>query len=461
MFEKKIINLEVDIQFNVLHGCLVSTLPQTIEFYIWELIFSYGSKKSSLFNPSWLNKIFLFDHLIERILDDRNFKVSINQIRNHFGSEELKNASEAYGEAFALLLVQKLFNTKLEKIKKIRIAGANKRADYEGVTETGQSIVFEAKGTISPNTLVTQIANGKRQLNTHNANIKALMGTLIQEDSRSKVVVIDPPGVNFNYTRREMMAIEAEGLARLFNFLGHKELSEYFYLMKRRLSNENFDEVAMDKEEIFQKIKAEYTPLTYGKRQFKGHLTKFSNKNYIFIGIDESLIYFQEFLNSSINDQFISDKANNAILYRNKILVKQVSLSSFESKPKIFDFLDNAGIYDFHYMPTDACLNLLEKILSSVGLDVTQQDGNIEIYNPQSKKRTLIVFSKFFLSDKEKLRARIRKMQKQLKEKYNKNMSYLLITPNKIDLKVDGIKVLDRSKLKLCLENRDLFLNYF
>ncbi len=453
LFERKRINLQIDQCFNTLNGYSVTNFPQSIDFYLWDLIIAYGTKKSPKYNPTWLNKILAFDYLAERVSADTDFKIDITRIRNHHGHEELKNSSEAYGEAFSLLLVQRLFNTRLEKVQKVNATG--KRADYHGQTELGNTIAFEAKGTINNNTHTRQRLNGRVQLNRHQANIKAIFASLLNENHCSTVAVDDPPGNEFKFTRDEMIAIEAENMARMFNFFGLRELSRYFSLMERRIRKDGFNKVVDEKESLFEKIKTEYVVYQYRQRKFKGQITK-TNGKFVFVGIAENLIYFHDFVNLPVVSDSITDKDEDIILYRNRILIKEMdNLSTFSQDVKYTDLVNAVSVADLHYLPVEACINLLIKVFFGLGYLVGIPDGYksaLYVLNPDNGKEYWVIFLKFFTSEKSSILKTLDRY-KNPDRKMNK-MKTVLITPNTLKFEIDGIDVVDRPKLKSFLENK-------
>lgn len=461
LFERKRITLEVDNQFQTISQYDVSRLPQTLDFYLGELIFAYGSMRSSMFNPTWRNKILDFDYLLEKVSPDQDFKISVNRIRDNLGSEDLKNYSEEFGEAFSLLVAQKLFHTKLENIKRITLT-RGRRADYKGMTEFNNSIVFEAKGTTSDVTHNNQFVQGKGQLNQHNANIKALMRTLLNEDVSSKIAIDDPPGGRFKIPRRELMAMEAESLSKIFNFLGHKEFSRYFKLMRDKILNSKNDLVVYEKERLFEKIKANYEAIEFEGKIYKGHVTKDSDK-YVFVGIAEDLIYFRDFIESKIVDDFYPSRDGQTILYKGKILFKFLSNKEVSrQKLEFHQNVDLINVSDFHYSSNRVCLSLLEKIFKEIGISKkveSEFDNEWIFFSPKRNEKITVIFHKFYTSKNEDLEKKINLLFDKAIKKYSNKV--ILVTPNKIPKISKRQRIIDRERLKKCLESREEFLKYF
>lgn len=452
-FDIKNVQLIVDPQFGNLIDYPVSNLPVVLTFRIWELIFSLGSIMTDRFEPTWREKFTDFDHLLDKIDRSTDFQIHITRIRVEQDSEKLGDVSKTIGVGVAALVVQKLFETSLASIGRVR--GAGLRLDFEGATSRNHTIGFEAKGSSSQAKLNNLIAHGRRQKATSVSNIRAVIGTLVKEGQCSVAEVWDPPGEDESINYNKLYAQKSLSLSSLFNFLGHKELSNYFLLMSKRILNEGYEDIATEKEFLYQKIKEDYHDFEFKSSIYKGTITKFS-ESYIFTGIAEDAVGFYDFLsedNWQHSEDYVEDKA---IVYQGKILVKELSTDEMlRYRDVAEDYYQKISYVDFVRSSTIAGRNMLMDMLSQAGFEITFYKKDTFIIG-KDKSREVFLYKKFYFKKGMRFEKEFERLIKIKKDLGIQKL--ILLTPTAIPkLKHKDIEIYDGEEFRFVIEDLKAF----
>lgn len=449
-FESKTIDLEVDTQFNNQVTYNISLPPTEMTFKIWELIFGLGEKLTTQFEPTLRNKLFDYSPLIDKIHGDTDFKVLITRIRTEFGPEVLGDTSKEIGVAISLLVMNKYFDTPNSNIS--RVNTTRLRVDYSGVTNQNHTIALEAKGSSSLSTLTKRIAHGKDQLATSSANIKVVVGTLINEDVCSIVKIIDPPGDYLTIDKLKFYSAKAINLSGLFNFLGHPELSKYFDLMSKRILKEGYEGIAAEKEYLYSKINYQYLDFKYRGHKYKGTVIKF-DESYIFTGINANAIGFYDFIDELSWKENKSFSDEKAILYLGKILVKElVGQEVIRHKQYSQNYYQQIYIEDFELSSSKIGRKIFADMLRNVGYKVIilnnglmKIDGEVKIFIYYRK--LFYKTGKFFDKEFKYVTDRRSKIEE------NEPFRFYLVTPSILEAHVEkGIDIIDNQKMRLLID---------
>lgn len=456
-FDTKTIQVIVDPLFGTLANYPISNPPLVLNFRIWELIFSLGSIMTDRFEPTLREKFTDFDHLLDKIDLGTDFQIHITRIRTELDSEKLGDISKTIGVGIAALVVQKLFETSLSSIGRVR--GAALRLDFEGATGRNQTIGFEAKGSSSQSTLNSLISHGKKQKDTSTSNIRAVIGTLIREGQCSVVEIWDPPGGEEEIDYNKLYAQKSLSLSSLFNFLGHKELSNYFLLMSKRILNDGYEDIVTEKEFLYQKIQRDYQDFEFKNSIFKGTVTRFS-ESYIFTGIAANAVGFYDFLredNWQNSEDFSEDKA---IVYQGKILVKELSPAEVLRFHDVAeDYYQKITYTDFVRSSTIAGRNLLLDMLFKAGFKITFYKRNTFLIDLNKGRRDFILYKKFYFKSGVRFEKEFEEIDKLKKNLDIKKL--ILLTPSAIPkMSHKDIEVFQGEEFRFVIEDlKAFFLN--
>lgn len=432
-------------------GYTASQRPNEMEFRLWELIFALGIHLNQRFEPSIRNKLFDFDHLIEKISTDEDFKILITEIRNDLDSEVLGEISKMVGVGISILILKNLFHTPLNSIQRIKTNTL--RHDYLGATDFGHSIGLESKGSSRLSTLTQLTKHGVLQKNTSQANIKTVVGTLINENTRSVVNVIDPPGDYELIDEITLYSRKAINLSSLFDFLGHLELSKYFKLMSKRILSDEYQTVAYDKELLYEKINNEYNDYVFKGIRYKGTFTKF-NKEIVFTGINSNAIGFYDFIDKNNWKLDLDYKDDNAIIYQGKILIRQLDFSEYQKYIQVSDiYFSNINIKDFQVSSSSIGRKLLIDLFNFAGLKVKILTSNYILLGEEQS--LIIIYRKFFYKKGTFLEREILNIfKKAFDVSPVKNPRVIILTPTKLEFegKYRG-EILDSNEFEFLIES--------
>lgn len=296
-----------------------------ISINLHRLIMHIGTIQSLYFEPTNRQKFVDRMYLIEKIHDDDRLMVKINEIRNRLGSEKLGDFSEDFGIGLALCVADYLYKINPTTIAPIR--ATNKRPDIRCFTMENEELIIESKGYSDRNNLNRQIANAVAQKRTRNADIRAVSLTLIKENDATSTEFIDPPSrPNEEDIEKRKRIIMAEHYSAVFNFIGQKELSRYYRLMRDKIENQKDYQTVNDKEMLFYKIKDTYVYINLNNKQYYGTLEKVNGDNYSFLGVEERLLYFDGFLQFQAYDEDLQFEiaGNHYYIYNDGIIVGEI-----------------------------------------------------------------------------------------------------------------------------------------
>ena len=366
LFEEKEIEIEIDPCFGRFINYSVSSHRGTIKFKLLELLLAFGTIHQSRNKPTNRNKIIDHYKFVERVFDTPEFRIKIQEVRSFAHDDGVRETSYFFGSAITLVLAEKLLETKVHALKKITSSG--KRADYEGVSLNNHLVILESKGSAFPSKRESQIKTARVQVGRKPGYLKAISATLLNENTISHVKLIDPPGEDIKMDQRIEYSRRAESFSRLFNFLGHKELSKYFHLMELKILNQKNTEIIISKEMIFERILDEYQSFEFKGRQYLGKHFR-TNGVYSFIGIEKKLIYFKFFneaMDTVESNEYYSEESMEICIYNGGILIA-VSTIGKEISPdaKFEDEKSEITMDDIHYSSRAISNDLLLKSLEN------------------------------------------------------------------------------------------------
>lgn len=309
-----------------------TTTLRTLSISVFKLIYSIGNIQTRRFAPSnrqkYTDKSDLIESLVENTTD---FRVRITDVRNIHGAETLKSISEDFGVGVSVLVAMQLFNIQYSTIQ--RIYGNNKRPDWSCQTLDNRVLIVESKGASSQARSDSQELRAIEQKNSRNGDIRIASLTVINEHQVSQSRFLDPP-INLDDMNPELhnKILRAGHYSSVFSFLGHSILSRYFSQMRKKLLNEISIEEQSAKNNLFFRIRDQYSRILFREKEFRGTFYKIENNRYLFIGIDIALISYEGFINfieyQNEVDTFIDN--NHYMLFRDGILIIEIeNITSF------------------------------------------------------------------------------------------------------------------------------------
>lgn len=212
--------------------------PERTPINLFKLIIAVGTVHTRRTNPTSRNKFFDKQDLLEAI--DQNsdeFRV----IKHQDTEVQIQNSKEL-GVGLSVVIADYFYGLEWSTLTKIMLRHRQSKPDIKVFSTQRKQIVIEAKGTTDSNTREnTQIPDALSQKHLEPTDIRIASCALLHENIISEVDFLDlKPGIPKNkWLDRKLF--KADHYARLFNFIGQRELSEYFGLMRKRLEfDKNF-----------------------------------------------------------------------------------------------------------------------------------------------------------------------------------------------------------------------------
>lgn len=459
-------NIDVEIDRNLIspNGRIVypidwiSNSTITIQINQYKLIHAIGSIQSRRFNPSNRQKFTDKKDLIEKIKNEPDFKVKIDEIRSLLGSETLGKISEDFGVGIAVLVADYLYQIDQTTIH--RITSHGKRPDLKCLTRNGEVLVVESKGYSNYNNLMGQLRNAQTQKNSVISDIHAVSLTLIKENDITTNYFMDPPNIPSDRDKELEKRIQrAKHYASIFSFIGQSELSKYFSYMKNRLEETEDIHVLEKKERLYSKIKNNYIEIDLLGIKFKGTLEKTDENMLIFLGIDERLLSLDGFISFEeypSDSEHFTNESDFFYIYRDGICVGELITDIPNSKFKHYQ--KNTRILDIDDMNLMSFKNYIEYLFELNDFEVINENfmNNESIIHVRKNNRTYQIEINHNYSS-------ISSENKILVNNFRENTKRIIITNGYInkDIKEDDFNiVIDREILKKLTRN-NIFLKNF
>jgi len=474
IFENKRILVKLD---NKLIGSIIRNNSQfqqnsflnnthNINVNLFKLIYATGIIQIRRANPTSLQKLTEKSDLLEFIKDCDEFC-----IKKHKDTDKKISISEDFGVGLSVLIADHYYKINWSTLGKIKRIHSSK-PDINCLTNLNKKIVIEAKGTINESTRrkqKTDALNQKR--NPSRAHVKIASCALLKENSISDVEFLDPSYIPPDDIRYEKSLLKADHYARTFNLIGQKELSKYFNLMRKRIiHNENFSEF-YNKQKLFNKIKKEWIQIKKDERTYFGNIEILDKKSFIFIGIDESLLSVEDFINfEGYEDKYIEEEGNYFYILSDGLCLaslKNIEFLAEQIKYKqIFHHYDSFSIMDFDSSTDSTIIDFFSYLFERIGCKTEKYPylNRKMVYDMlvTFEDKKIIVEFKKYLSSKNK--DFISKLESYLTDKSIHKL--LLITNTKVSTELrrfiteKNIFLIDRGDLKEIMRNNKVLLEY-
>jgi hypothetical protein len=442
--------------------------PIRVPINLFKLIIAIGTVTTRRNKPTWRQKFQDKCDLLERIEEgSEEFKIKI-----HHDPEVQAETSEEFGIGLSVVVADYFFKLKWRTLSKISLKKRETKPDIKVFSGLNKQIVMEAKGTVHEYTKENQQKpEALRQKLREPSDINIASCALLKEYNISELDFLDPKTVPPLYWGNRQKFFAADHYTRIFNFIGQKELSEYFNLMRKRLKyDKNFNEYNR-KEELYEKIKRDYIRIYRNNHTFLGNIERISNEKFIFIGIDKNLISLAGFLNFRDYKQDFFDKEEKNVFFSSSdglciaILENLDFIEQQISHIKIKHYQDSISIADIEMMNHFTLNKYFKYLFEQNGCKVEIEKG-ISVNREDSVKRVVAdqVISykdKEFIVEVKKYFKNYKLLLEQL-SRYKSNLvisNLILITLEKVnnshlnELNNLGIKVIDRDSLKRIIRN--------
>ena len=447
--------------------------PIRIKINLFQLIMAIGSIKTRRFNPTDRQTFSDKCDLLEHIQDSSDFKIHF-----HKDSEIKKDISEDLGIGLSVLIADYFYNIEWSTLAKIPLTSGQSKPDIRCFTSESQEIVIEAKGTIHESTRKKQKAKSLEQKIKVPADIRISSCSLLKNEAISDAEFIDPPVIPPNDKKYTELLLKVDHYSRIFNFIGQKELSLYFNLMRERIIHDKEFPKYTEKDRLFNKIKNNYVRISKFEKQFLGNVEKADSGKFIFIGVDQNLISLKGFIEFKDykNDVKMSEKSNNLFYISSDGLcfAKLTDISFLQEQLRdrtIPHYQDSTSMIDIDSMNHISFENYMVYLFKKLNCTVIKgsnfQDTNIDI----RKVPDLIV-----IYDKIKILVEIKKSLQinnldfiyQLNNRAKKSQckKSILITTKSLQknllnqAKKLNVILIDRNTLMQIMQNNSLLLEY-
>lgn len=449
----------------------VVSVERTIPINLYKLVFSIGLIQTRRFAPSNRQKFSDFSDIIEKLHSNTpDFKVKINEIRGELGSEVLGKVSEDIAVGISVAVTEILFKVKSSTI--VRIYGNDKRPDWKCQTIDNRVIIIESKGASSVTTSNRQEGNALIQKNRREGDIKVASLTVLNESNRTSNRYLDPPIEPDNTDPFLQQSILRAGhYSSIFSFLGHSLLSRYFSHMRKRLLGSITDDEQQSKNESYDKLMHWKSQFSYDGGVFSGGISKVDDFQYLFIGVDTSLISYEGFksFNEYEDDKEECIESNEYILFKNGILIIEISnLDYFIGRVDvrgIEHYQERNTISDIDGMHPYSFEKYIKYILESNDVYVEKNTGNIDVrfdfLVAHNGKRVAIELKLY-----KKKHYKLQGLLIHLEEVYSQsNVDKIIIITNvpfkDVPLNQESnISIIDRGALKYICEDNSKILQY-
>ena len=430
------------------------------------------SKPMSKISESPRTKFKDYVPYIKRITNNRTLDFFITDM----DSEDKQQASKIIGEGISRCIILSLFELQENSLRKIR--GPGLRPDFEAISNSGELIVCESKGSFN-NVDSSRVSKALRQKNSRNAQIKIAAINNIGNISR----LIDPP-----VDEDERMEDRFSNLIRktdhyiqVFRLAGQKELTKYFKLMKKRFENRNmtnFPEFS-EKKELWFKLKYERQRVRINQKEYIGKVEIIENNRIMYVGFDEELLNVDSFEKFRDYEKEYYEKQYGKIFYISKDGVCFIE-ADLEKLNELFPGIDSGELKNYQESMWLSDIDNMNELEFSNYLKFIFQKNNIDyrygirindvlmdfeiIHSNKKYYLEIKLFPKnFILSDSKKLNQVRETLKQRLRflDKKDKRNLILIVNMDKRLVKIpDEIIVFDRNDLKKLLRNKEYFSEF-
>lgn len=441
---------------------------------LFRLILAIGTIHTNRLIPTNRQKFYDKCALLKTLRRDSN----VFMIRRHPDAHIQGEISEDLGLGLAVVIADYFYKLQWSTLAKIRIAGRESKPDIKCFSSSNQALVLEAKGTIDEYTRNSkQRPTALNQKRTAHADIQIASCALLKDSSTSEVDFLDPAAIPLNDKKYHKRLLMADHYTRVFNFIGQKELSNYYNLMRKRIIHDTEFEEYPKKEKLFRKIKKGYIRIKKRGHNFLGNLEKINEKEFIFVGIDEHLISLQGFLDfQDYNDDYNFEEGKNVFnIMSDGICFAKIKDTSFIKEQlldkEIHHYQEEVSIADLDMMNYIALNEFVEYLFRKIGCKITE-----EMVSKFKKFYGKIMFDQIIEYKNKKIIVEIKKsLRMKGKGIINQLCAYqeelkpykiLLITLDEVSRHLfdyaikSKIFVIDRRELKKIIKNNEVLLKY-
>jgi len=340
-----------------------------IRINLMQLVRATGTIQTRRTKPTYFQKLTDKSDLLDFIGDSDDFCVI-----KHNDADKQIGISEDLGVGLSVLITDHYFRINwLTLAKNERRQGS--KPDIKCLSHSNEALVVEAKGTTSKSGRSRQKTSALRQKNAVQAHVNIASCALLRENVISDVDFSDPSFIPPEDVRYERSLLKADHYARVFNLIGQKELSKYFDLMRKRIiHNQEFLDF-YNKQKLFDKIKTQYIKIGIGGRFYFGNVEKFEERLFVFIGIDESLLSVDSFVDfQGYEDQQIEEGMNSFYLLSDGLciaLLKNIDFIETQIKyGQIPHHFDPFSMIDFDYCRESTIVDYLSHLFEKVGCKI-------------------------------------------------------------------------------------------
>lgn len=367
-----------------------------VSIRLFDLLKGLGCVQSKRLNSSLMKSLMDFDYLLDLIVNGRDLKLRITDIKANVGSELLTVASEDMGIGLSVVVTSQLFD--VDKSTICKIIGTGRRPDWRCLLNDGRELVVESKGSTSQVTSNRQLKDAVDQKNHYQANLKIATATVLKENVISKMKIVDPPvvgGGNEGNMRRHVF--RANHYTSVFSFMGEEVLSLYFEKMAKRLSGQIREAEMEDKEMMYNELLYNAPSVSYGRNDYSGHLYHTGDNQFIFLGVDKRLLSFRGFIDfaDTEEEQTREFKGNEYVVYADGILIVNIKNSnSFFEENHIESIglgYDHIALSDIDSIRGSSFKRYVKYLLEKCGGDVeVTADGNLRLQYGEQQKEFVI-----------------------------------------------------------------------
>ena len=346
LFTTPTIEVEWDneVQHNI-KPCYKGATRAFIPIRLLDLLIKLGSIRPKRLNASLIASLADYEHLIYDIDDSAELKLKTHDIISQLGSEELGVVSELLGLGLSVVVVSELFDIQPSTVNLIK--GTKKRPDWKCLLNDERTLIIESKGSTDKYKSKIQLKEGIEQKKEVPGDISVVTASLLNENTTSKMKIIDPPAKEENNQNNLIRHIyRANHYTSVFSFLGEDILSLYFEKMAKRLSGEIREAEMEDKELMYDEFLRSSPSVRIEEKEYSGHLYGPFGKSYLFIGVNKELLPYNGFLRFVDSDKeiIVEKNGNQYFVLPDGILVVNVrNLDSFREG----NFIESIGVgYD-------------------------------------------------------------------------------------------------------------------
>ncbi|MFA5106410.1 MAG: hypothetical protein WC506_05640 [Candidatus Micrarchaeia archaeon] len=328
-FTTKIVTVQIDpdlwtkiTQYNQINPEIIvqpdnsntSMLCLSIPINLYKLIVSISSIQQPEITTDF-NRFVISQFWINEILNNNNNLI----LKKTWNPDHKRRRCESFGIGISIEVVDFLFDINRATLSPMTRKGKGKFPDVSVKTNrqmNAQNLVWEAKGRTRILDKTRMYAQEQKNMN-NNAHVRMGILSEFATNSQVNVEVWDPPTeYHDKISKIELDAARAEHYSRIFMMFGQKELSMYFALMKKRITDDITIQEFDTKQYLFHRIQSKYyTEININDQKFFGCLEKIKEDEYVFSGINQKLLSYKGFLEftNATDDQIIVKKAKREL----------------------------------------------------------------------------------------------------------------------------------------------------